>query len=109
MLGKVWLEIGAQWGLAGSAIFTTEPSMKAILDPRIVAASVRRLRRSDSAAGYAGVAPITPASHGGGVKPTIGASKKRALAKPLSCGSWVRLAMGRFSCARKLPFSATIP
>src|ERR1700732_4347115 len=95
--------IGAQWGLAGSVIFTTEPSIKAVLDPSIVAASVRRLRRSDSAAGNTGVAPITPASQGGGVKPTIGASKKRALAKPLSCGSQVRLAMRQriIACRRR--------
>src|SRR5258708_5402425 len=52
-------------------MFTTEPSMKAMLDPRIVAASVRRLRRCDSAAGNAGVARMTPASPGGRVTPNM--------------------------------------
>jgi hypothetical protein len=49
-----------------------------MLDPRIVAASVRRLRFCDSAAGKAGVALMTPTSQGGGVKPTIWASKQRS-------------------------------
>jgi hypothetical protein len=52
-------------------MFTTEPSMKAMLEPRIVAASVRRLRRSESETGNAGVARITPASEGGRVTPSI--------------------------------------
>ena len=48
-----------------------------MLDPRIVAASVRRLRFGDSAAGKAGVARMMPASQGGRVKPTIWASTER--------------------------------
>ena len=58
-------------------MFTTEPSMNAMLDPRIVAANVRRLRFCDSAAGKAGVARMTPASQGGRMKPTMSASKQR--------------------------------
>jgi hypothetical protein len=63
--------------MAGKAIFTTEPSINAMLDPRIVAASVICLRRRDNAAGAAGVARMIPASQGGRVKPIIGASGER--------------------------------
>src|SRR6202045_3383091 len=56
-------------------MFTTEPSINAMLDPRMVAASVRRLRFSDRAAGKAGVARMIPASQGGRVKPTMSASR----------------------------------
>jgi hypothetical protein len=64
--------------MAGSAIFTTEPSINAMLDPRIVAASVSRLRFCETTTRDGGVAPMTPASHGGRMKPTIWASRKHA-------------------------------
>src|SRR3954452_8495138 len=79
--------------MVGRAIFTTEPSINAMLDPRIVATSVRRLRFSDRLAGKAGVARMTPASQGGRVKPTIWASKKRAYdTKYRSCAPRTTLA-----------------
>jgi hypothetical protein len=52
-------------------MFTTEPSINAMLDARIVAASVSRLRRCDSETGNADVARMTPASQGGRVTPSI--------------------------------------
>src|ERR1700731_1987393 len=75
--------------MAGNAIFTTEPSINAMLDPRIVAARVRGLYFCDNATGKVGVARMTPVSHGGRVKPTIWASKKSSLTRrdPADCTS----------------------
>src|SRR5882724_2753556 len=69
-------------------MFTTEPSINAMLDPRMVAASVRRLRLCDNVAGNTGVAWIMPASPGDRVKPTMGASER-------SCGLRGLLAIGQ--------------
>src|ERR1700730_9597329 len=92
-------------------MFTTEPSMKAMLDPRIVAASVRRLRLGDSAAAKAGVAWMTPASQGGRVNPIMWALedawlRRRDLA---DCASpWQRV-RPQFGPAMRRPRSISLP
>src|ERR1700736_6094182 len=63
-------------------MFTTEPSINAMLDPRIVAASVRRLRCWDRPEGNTGIARMMPASQGGRVKPTIGTSNGPRIRNP---------------------------
>jgi hypothetical protein len=63
--------------IAGNAMFTTEPSRKAMLDPTMVATSVSHFPLCDKAASKVGVASMTPASHGGRMNPTIGCSRRR--------------------------------
>jgi len=58
-------------------MFTTEPSIDAMLDPTTVAVSVSRLHRRDRAASRAGVAWMTPTSQGGRINPTIERSRGR--------------------------------
>src|SRR4030081_2483100 len=79
--------------MVGRAMFTTDPSMNAMLDPRIVAASVRRLRFSDRPEGKTGVAPMIPASQGGRVKPTI---RGLAGAKLDTNKAWIKPPQSRF-------------
>src|SRR5438128_10548948 len=55
---------------AGSATFTTVPSMNARLDPRMVAARIQRPRRAGTAAAH-GWDRMTPSSHGGLAMVTI--------------------------------------
>jgi hypothetical protein len=54
---------GAGEPLAGSATLTTEPSMNAMLEPRMVAASTHGLSRC-AQPGIGGAPRMTPSSHG---------------------------------------------
>ncbi|WFU45567.1 hypothetical protein QA640_47070 (plasmid) [Bradyrhizobium sp. CB82] len=56
--------------------------MNAMLDPRIVAASVRCLRRCDSPVGKVGVERMTPAWHGGLVAPSMRSPPTRLMRRP---------------------------
>ena len=61
-------------------MFTTEPSMNAMLDPTMAAASVSHLRVWDRPASKVDVARMTPDSQGGAMNPTIGRSRMAAIA-----------------------------
>jgi hypothetical protein len=50
---------------------TTEPSIRAMLDPRMVAANVIRLRSDEDDDGANAVVLMKPSSRGGGATPSI--------------------------------------
>jgi hypothetical protein len=61
-------------------MFTTEPSMNAMVDPTTVVVSVSHLRLGHRAASKTGVAWMTPASQGGRVNPIIAVSRRTVIA-----------------------------
>jgi hypothetical protein len=84
--------------------------MNAMLDPRIVAASVSRLRFRETTTRDGGVAPMTPASHGGRVKPTIWASRKHAYeAAIVRADAWVGNAPDRQFRTRVTAAAISLP